>query len=147
MPKNKYIPQFKIGDIVEVNFLIRKCDVTNNNRNWCPHGTPYQPKPKPVVAVVVGYYKIKKGELICLVDDALIDFNPKKTINVVLLRTALFGPERMAFPGDVQLLKGIPPKIPLLDRRQPLWSERDKSQLREIMREWPRDAKGRWIKG
>ena len=39
-----------------------------------------------------------------------------------------------------------PGTCPFIAQDQPPWSERDKLFLREEMKDWPRDERGRWIK-
>lgn len=71
-------------------------------------------------------------------------FTTKKRVLVCLVKEGMSNKPLECLLGD---LKRIPPEdFPFCKRSQLIWSDEDRNHLREIMKDQPRDSKGRWTK-
>ena len=143
----KVKPRFMIGDWVKVSAYV-KFDYPNNIR------TPYVQKlEKPIIGQIVGarmkflgehvpggyddtaYLKVRSSLWVWLVRDGYLN-KPHEVMDECV---------ELHLTEDIRLIHKSTPKLPWRKTNMP-WTESDKADLRKIMKDAPRNSKGRWVK-
>lgn len=132
-------PRFMIGDWVKVTAYV-KFDYPNNIR------TPYiQKLEKPIIGQIVGARMKFLGEHVPGGYDNNAYLKVRSSLWVWLVRDGYLNKPREVMDECVETYRGSYPKLPWRKTNM-TWTQSDKEDLRKIMKDVPRDSKGRWIK-
>lgn len=134
-----------MGKIVTVNWTFERRQAWAADRavkKW-----EHQFHSKPRAGWVVGFRTIYSGESIPLGPDAGMEWVTKESHLCMLVAywpsmKFVFVP--LNYDGSWKL--GGRPAIRSYERGGLYWDDKDKEILRQEMKTWPRDEKGRWIK-
>ena len=84
-----------------------------------------------------------------LPEDGGVQFTAKQRHLFYEVRTSMLGKPLLVLPEHVRPMRDYEspsPALPLYPDTSSLWSPRDRANLREEMKSWPRDACGRFLK-
>jgi hypothetical protein len=74
-------------------------------------------------------------------------FTGKKQVLVWQIKTSITGKPLEALEEDIRLVNAVEgSSLPFRSDNTCEWAEADKESLRQEMKHWPRDEKGRWMK-
>jgi hypothetical protein len=145
----KIKPKFQIGDWVRVKAYV-KFDYPNNVR------TPLSQKlEKPIIGQIVGARMKFLGKFVSGGYDNQSYLAVSGSVIVWLVRDGYLNKPYEVLEEDVELLTyeywaqctKLIGKINLPWRKTNMtWTDSDKADLRKIMKDVPRDSKGRWVK-
>lgn len=138
-------PTFKIGDWVEVKAVISFYYDEGGKRVVGKYK-------KTRIGQIIGVKKRQLGIVSKKYYNEQAQLNVSKVITVWQIKTGYINKPIEALEEDIKALWEYDAflkerKLPWFYRSETmLWSERDKEWLRDYMKDWPRDEKGRWIK-
>lgn len=143
----KVKPKFQIGDWVSIKAYV-KFDYPNDIR------TPFSHKlEKPIIGQIVGARMKFLGQYKSGGYDDQAHLAVSGSVIVWLVRDGYLNKPYEVLEEDVSYyrlldIRLIHKSTPVLPWRKTnmTWTESDKADLREIMKDVPRDSKGRWLK-
>jgi len=142
------LQRLQIGDVVEVRTTIEAGyeGITRNERKL--FRTELE---TPKIGQVVGLKRLYLGKYNSGNFDDQAYLQVERGVTVWLVRFGMLNRPVCVQDEDLVLRYKMPKlfrfKLPLLDAKRTPWSEEYKKEQREIMKNAPRDEKGRWKKG
>jgi hypothetical protein len=138
----KYKPAFKIGDWVRVKAIASFGYGSFGSDERKMFHISITPE---VVGQICGATYRNEGKRYPGDEYTMRGFTSEKSHLVWQVKTSITGKPLEATEKNIESLP-VTGKLPFRSGNQPKWSEMDKESLRQEMKYWPRDSKGRWIK-
>lgn len=133
MMKRKVMLDLTIGDVVAVNAILHH-KYHNGRKTW-----ERIILPEFYIAVVTGASTRFNGSVEWM-DEGYV-FTSDSSLQVWQTRRGLMNAEQLSLPQDILLLQVDSFKLP---RRYVAWTEAEKEDLRDCMKNMTRDERGRW---
>jgi hypothetical protein len=139
----KYKPAFKIGDWVKVNTIsVIEYDVTSNSK-VSKNKVLKRCRTNNIVGQICGAVYRYEGEIETGWYESPTIWTAKKSHLLWQVRTCLTAKPVEALEKDIELTDEHSEVLPFRGR-QYKWNERERSEMREVMKHWPRSENGRW---